>query len=134
MATQYASQSDLESLTLPAATITTWSATTAEINAALLAASEEADGYLRQRYDLPLTSYDDAMFKQAICDIGAFRLATKKNYTTQNDDTTLIDGYNRAIKWLTKVARGEVSPNLGDSEGDEAGLMADIVSDDQREW
>lgn len=132
MATQYASITDLQSLLIDEATLTGMGITDAEKNAALLAASEEADSYFRSRFTVPLGGYGQDV-KQAVCEIAVFRLMTKKGYTAQGGDKTLVDGYTRAVAWLTKVSKGVVTPDGTDSSTP-SGIVAQIFSSDERGW
>ena len=132
MPTQYASISDLTDLSIEQDTLTNMGLTDDELDAALLSASVEADGYFRSRYSCPLSSYGQDV-KQAVCDIAAFRAMTKKGYTAQGGDRTLSDGYARAVAWLRGVANGTITPDVTDSSTP-SGVVAEIYSRDEQGW
>lgn len=72
------------------------------INAAIGDASDEIDGYLRARYDLPLAEVPPAV-KRVACDMARYYLFTG----------VMIDivktRYDAARRWLTDIAAGRVS-------------------------
>lgn len=102
----YATTTDLDELGLPTGWLT--GVTTAQQEAALDAASAEADDYLRARYTLPLSAYPDSL-KARVVDMAVFRLMKRRGYNPENGNDNLIaKAYDDAMVWLKQVARGEV--------------------------
>jgi phage gp36-like protein len=88
------------------------------INNALEAASRLADSYLRARYTLPLTAWDEAL-TWAVAAIAAYDLMAVRGYDpARGADEVLRLRYEDAIRWLERVAAGVVSPEMQDSTPD----------------
>ncbi len=86
------------------------------MNAALTAASSEADAWLRSQQALPLTDWDDKL-RQVVCDIAAFRLFSNYGFNPdamQNEN--IIRRYNEAMKWLGLVADQKIITQYPDSD------------------
>lgn len=109
--TRYAEPADLTRLSLPASALT--GIATADQEAALNAASDVADSYLGQRFELPLTAWEDDL-KRAVCNIAAYDLMSRRGYAPRGADTAAEDNirlrYKDAIAWLERVAAGKVNP------------------------
>ncbi len=105
----FASPSDLARLGVGAAA--TVGIASADIAAALDAASSLASGYLAAQYTLPLASWGDDL-RRAVCMIAAYDLiGGNRGFNPENGaDVTLRLRYEDAIKWLEKVAAGTVIP------------------------
>lgn len=108
---QYATIADLQVSGLPAAA---FGGSTAgnpiTQNAALTRASALADTYLRDRYHLPLAEPYDAALIDAVCQIASYRLMTLRGYNPDSGaDRVIRQGYDDAIEWLTRVARGQAT-------------------------
>jgi phage gp36-like protein len=108
----YATRADLTS-TVAAAALTHPSTGPTQQDAKLLAASEEIDGYLRDQYQLPLTSWGSDVV-QRTCDIAAYRLVCLRGFNPDADGLYLTN-YEKALAWLKLVAEGKVSPDVVDS-------------------
>ncbi|MBL1321514.1 MAG: DUF1320 domain-containing protein [Methylophaga sp.] len=81
------------------------------IDLAIADAAAEIDSYLATVYTLPLSS-TPAVLTIYACDIARYRL-----YDDRTTDE-VKDRYEKAIKWLTKVAEGKVT--LGDTGGQDS--------------
>jgi phage gp36-like protein len=94
---------------------------TADQDAALDAASREADGFLTRRYTLPLLQFGSDL-KQAVCDIAAYRILRARGFNPAkggSDSEQLRLGYQDAMKWLGQVSDGKVTPvGIVDSQPD----------------
>jgi phage gp36-like protein len=64
---------------------------------------------------LPLVSWSPDLTR-AVCNIAAYDLMVRRGYNPEaGPDANIRDRYNDAIKWLTQVAQGAVTPVLVDS-------------------
>ena len=109
----YATLDDLFRLGLPEGALR--GVPTATLEDALEAASRLADSYLRARYTLPLTSWDEALTR-AVAAIAAYDLLAVRGYDpTRGADEVVRLRYEDAIRWLERVASGAVSPDIRDS-------------------
>tara|TARA_B100002049_G_scaffold217445_1_gene183959 strand:+ start:2678 stop:3106 length:429 start_codon:yes stop_codon:yes gene_type:complete len=72
------------------------------IEQAITDASDMIDGYLASRYELPLANVPN-LLEQLCCDIARYKLGT--NDAPEHVETR----YKDAIKFLTSVAKGELS-------------------------
>ncbi len=75
---------------------------TAVIEQAITDASDMINGYLAGRYELPLVTVPN-LLEQFCCDIARYKLGT--NDTPEHIETR----YKEAVKFLTSVAKGELS-------------------------
>jgi phage gp36-like protein len=91
---------------------------TADQDAALDGASVFADGYLTQRFQLPLTSYGQDL-KEAVANIAAYRIIAARGFSPEDADADQLRlRYQDAIGWLRDVSAGKVTPtNVADSSG-----------------
>lgn len=92
-----------------------------EQQAALDAASTLADGYLRNKFTLPVItpSLDLVM---AVCQIAAWNLLRRRGFNPEGAiDATVRQGYEDAVSWLKRVSDGTTTPMLTDSSGAPAG-------------
>lgn len=77
---------------------------------AIQAASDEADGYLNQRYTLPLTAFGLDLTRN-VCHIAAWELAVTKNLAPEGGETSnLYLRCKNARAWLRMVSKGDISP------------------------
>lgn len=86
-----------------------------------MAAQEEMESYLRVRYDVGLIfSLDQAIADRKkiivmyMCDIALYHLHS--NITPDNIPEIRFLRYERAVKWLEKVAASNLSPDLPEYE------------------
>lgn len=106
MATQYATRSDLEGIGINPVAFQGLSDAT--VNANLLAASEEADMYLRARYALPLESWGSDL-KKLVCKVAAYSLMGVRGYNPgAGADGTIRQNYEDAVRVFEGVARQAV--------------------------
>lgn len=115
----YATVEQLERLSSAAAIVSTLDGEAK--SEALEVASALIDGYLRQRYRLPLISFVPDLVRAA-CAIAAYDLLSSRGYDpgAQDNDNVRLR-YEDAIKWLERVAGGEISPEIVDSSDEEEG-------------
>lgn len=105
---QYATQSDLARGGLRSAALSGVSST--DQDAALVAASGEADGYLAKRYMLPLTAWGDDLTRRVV-HIATYDLLSTRGYAPASGVDPLVEKrYNDAIFWLRDVSKGVVEP------------------------
>lgn len=131
--TRYAERSDLPRFGLPAAALT--GVSTATQDAALDAASVLADGYLRGRFELPLTAWGDDL-RRAVCAVAAWDLMVTRGFDPNaGTDEALRLRYEDAIAWLKSIALGQVIPvNITDATPDEDDGGTFSVSNARRGW
>ena len=78
---------------------------------AIARACSEADSYLSARYRVPVAPVDKAL-TDAVCQIARYRLTGAE--ATETDP--IQQRYDRAIKWLERIARGDINlPGLEDA-------------------
>ena len=78
--------------------------------AALVAASAHADGYIGQRYKLPLNGTIPADLKMHVAKIAAWFIMSGRGFKPgSTDGDSLHDAYNDATKWLQQVAEGKAT-------------------------
>lgn len=88
---------------------------TTDQDAALEAASDVADSYMRSRYALPLTGYGDDL-KSAVCKLAAYELLRARGYDpTANGDESLKNGRDEAVSWLKDVGSGKAHVSGGNT-------------------
>lgn len=79
----------------------------AAIDAALARASSEIDTYIGVRYELPLAANPDSLIQPCV-DIALYRLAHDAAARSDEDRTR----YEDAVKFLTRISKGEATLNL----------------------
>lgn len=106
----YATPADLTRLAIPEAAISRFSS--AEREAALQAASDEADGYLRGRFRLPLVKWADDL-RRYVCQIAAWSLIASRGIDPNGISAEVLKA-NRddALRWLRDVADGRTTPSV----------------------
>lgn len=134
----YAAAGDLEkkAFGLPQAVLTRFTAS--EREAALAAAGDVADGYLGQRYTLPLTAWGDDL-RLAVCAVAAFNLMGGQGFNPDGLTAEYLGKkHDDAVRWLERVARGMISPpgitdsTPADEERADCGPL--VESDPPRGW
>ena len=109
----YATRTDLTQLAIPASAIA--NVPTAAQDNALEAASDLADSYLKSQYTLPIVAWESDLTR-AVCNIAAYDIMSMRGYgPTAGGDENLRQRYEDAIRWLERIAKGEVSPKVTDS-------------------
>jgi phage gp36-like protein len=109
----YATADDLFRLGLKR--LATAGLTPADMDAALAAASELADGYLRSQYKLPLVAWG-ADLRRHVAMIAAWDILSTRGFNGDAPANDIfLQRYEQALGWLKDVSRGVVSPNIVDS-------------------
>lgn len=109
----YADRTDLVRLGLRAEALTGVS-TTAQ-DAALEAASDVADSYLRARYALPLTAWGDDL-RRAVAAIASLDIMTARGFNPSNGaDDVLVQRSRDATSWLKDVAANRATVSGGNT-------------------
>lgn len=109
----YATRTDLYRLGLRSDALS--GVATADQDAALEAASDVADSYLRSRYTLPLTGYGDDL-KGAVCKLAAYELMRARGYAPgAGRDESLKDSRDEAVSWLKDVSAGRAHVSGGNT-------------------
>ena len=84
----------------------------AVVNAALDAASETADGYMRGRFSLPLLAWDQGI-KTHTAYIAAYNIITQRGMNPgAGADVTFRMRYEDAVRWFEGVQRQAVHPQV----------------------
>lgn len=132
----YATRTHLAQFAIRAAALT--GIATGDQDAALEAASDLADSYLRARFTLPLSSWQDDL-RRAVCNVAAYDLLSARGYNPDaGADSNVRQRYEDAVRWLEGVAAGRVTPAVTDSgssgsSGSGAGV-ARVFTSDPRGW
>ena len=78
--------------------------------AAIVAASGEADGYLRSRGRLPLISWDATLTRYVVA-LAVYDLMSNRGFNPgQGADVQIRLRYEDAVAWLRRVGKGEIHP------------------------
>lgn len=133
--TRYASTTDLGRLGVATQALSGLDAATRED--ALDACSALADGYLSNRYSLPLSAWGDDL-RLHVAGMAAFRLLAGRGYNPQvaNDEVVRML-WEDAIRWLERVAAGTVTPaGITDATPEEAEELPSfaMVTNTSRGW
>jgi len=99
---------------------------TDKVDTVLEAASMEIDGYLGERYDLPLASVPGTINKLC-CDIAIYNLYTRR----QGPPDYIEKKYDNAVRFLEKVAAGKISLGASDPEGTGTSSNLQVSSKDR---
>ncbi len=109
----YAAPTDLANLGLSAAALAP--ITEAQQLAALQAASDYADGALRDRFELPLVAWSQDLTR-AVVHLAAYDLLVTRGYNPEAGGDPAIEARAEAARqWLRDVARGIFTPGVTDS-------------------
>jgi phage gp36-like protein len=133
----YATRTDLTRFGLPTAALT--GVSTDAQDAALEAASDVADSYMRSRYALPLTGYGDDL-KRAVCHVAAWDLLTTRGYDpARGGDEAVKLRHDTAIAWLKDVSAGRAAVSGGNttpgpSRPSRVASAASVSSSSKRGW
>jgi phage gp36-like protein len=103
---QYATTTDLAQYALGSVALTGIS--TNDQDAALQAASDEADGYLKARYAVPVTVYGKDL-REHICAMAAYRLLSRKTFGLDGSQTNIRKMYEDAISFFSKISKGLIT-------------------------
>lgn len=136
MPTAYATPEQLAQLSVAARAIA--GIPTADKEAALLANSRRADGYLAQQFTVPLSAWNEDL-SRAVCDWTTYDLLSVRGYNPEapGDVNVRLRALD-ATRWFEAIAAGEVIPQVTGGDGAEAtdrpSLFPEIDSDDPRGW
>lgn len=89
-----------------------------DLNAGLVAASAEADGYLRGRYKFPLLAYGSQL-PMYVCWIATYLILTgRRGYMAgTHADESIRLRYEDAREWLIGVQAKRIHPDITPSDG-----------------
>lgn len=129
----YATRTDLTTHGLSSAALGSIS-TTAQ-DAALDAASQVADSYLRARYGTPVTGYGTDLTR-AVCSLAAWDLLSVRGFDPQRGgDESLRLRAEDALRWLRDVSAGKASlSGITEAESEAWPEYLGAVSDEARGW
>jgi phage gp36-like protein len=112
MATPYATSTDLANFGLSQAALA--GVNPSVITAALQSASDEADGYFRSQFTLPLTNWSTDL-TQKVCQIAALIILTQRGFSPDGSDDVYVQAASSARQWFRDVAMGKTVPGVTDS-------------------
>ncbi len=92
-----------------------------KLDDAVIDAEAEVDSYLAQRYDLPLDSAPTRL-KNVVCDIVRYRI-----YDDRASEE-VRDRYKDAVKWLTALAKGQVTLGVAAATAPVGGVATTTVT------
>lgn len=129
----YANETDLERFGLPTPTLEGIDSPTKA--AALDAASQIADGYLRSAYVLPLSAYGADLTRHVVA-IAVYDLLTRRGFDVDaGTDEHVRLRYQDAIRWLEQIAGGRIKPfSIVDSTPATREGRARVSSGEGRGW
>jgi len=131
----YCTLDDLEKL-IPEVTLIqltddedTGAVNTERVSEAIAQADSEVDGYAGTKYSVPFTTVPPVVKKCSV-DIAVYNLYSRK---VEEFPATRKDRYNNAIRFLEKVAKGEISLGLDPepTAKSEGGAECNKTSDDR---
>lgn len=129
----FATRAHLEIYGLPEGWLAT--ASPADVDGALAAASAIAAGYLAAQYTLPLHAWGEDL-RRAVCHIACWDLMCRQGFDPEAaGDQAVRQRHDDAVRWLREVGAGRVEPpDLIDAtpDVDEGGGW--IASDPPRRW
>src|SRR6266850_365235 len=111
--TPYAVLADLTLYGAPASAFT--NVTTAQQNAALDAANALADGYLGQKFTLPITTWGKDLVKQIVAIATYDAIVVRGANPEAPGNVNLQNRWDAAIQWFRDIAAGKVTPQVVDS-------------------
>ena len=131
--TRYAEIADRDRLGITGAALAGIASATVE--AALDAASAMADGYLRDRYTLPLTAWSDDL-RAAVCALADWSLLATRGFDpARGADDVLRLRYEDAMRWLRDVSSGRANlASATDATPSEDEGLPIMVSNRSRGW
>jgi phage gp36-like protein len=129
----YATTSDLANHGIVASALSTVSSDVQE--AALEAASERVDGFLRSRFQLPLSDWGNDIVEATVV-IATWMLMNRRGFMpSAGADVLIRERYLDTMSWLNRVGRQEVTPNVTPNTIAVPELAAPrILTHDMRGW
>ncbi len=133
MSSQYATLANLAQYAAGAAALSSFS--DADKTAALVAASEEADGEFNRRYTLPLTAWGTDV-SRAVCEIAAYELLCGPGaFDSANEGNMYRQRALDARAWLKRVGDGTLDPPaIVDATPDAHEGGPAVITDPRRGW
>ncbi len=128
--TQYASTTDLDNFGVKSAVFA--SVSTTKKNAALVSASRTADAYLRSRYDVPLTAWDESL-TTAVVKIAQWQLMMTEGFNPEGLDEVVRLAYEDGIAYLRDLSSGRATFAV-DATAPAVAATPAAASDDARGW
>jgi phage gp36-like protein len=129
----YATLADLRAMGLSGNVL----ASTSEENveAALWAASCEADGMLAMRYKRPITAWGSDV-RLAVCKLAAWHILSARGFNPESpSDASVRRNRDDAFAWLSGVAKNEwEATGVVDATPDEDGADCAVVTERSRRW
>lgn len=124
----YATPKDLNGFGIPAKALDSVADETKA--QALLAASDEADGYLGSGFILPLTSWTSDLRKH-VANMAVMTIMKVRGFQPGGSDDLIVKGQDDAVCWLTKIATHRLGPPgiVGSSPPDVEGGASLTTSD-----
>jgi phage gp36-like protein len=95
-----------------------------------LRATDDADGYLRRRYTLPLVSWSSDLTDN-VGHLAVWGGINARGFQPEGPDAMLLDNRNAAVRWLKDVGAGNVTPNIVDSTPTKRGAAPRIFTRDR---
>lgn len=109
--TAYATPTQLETFGLPADVVARAGTKGIDVAAHLAAASAEADGYLRARYDLPLSTWGLDLTR-SVCALAAESVLAVLGYNPEGPEALVPRRARDARRWLEGVRAGTTDPGI----------------------
>lgn len=130
---QYATIDDLARLGLKK--LATAGLADADLDAALVAASETADSYMRSQVRLPLVAWG-ADLRRHVAMLAAWDiLSAQRGFNPDNASNEIwLQRYEQAMSWFKDVSRGLVSPNVTDSTPTKRDGAPRVATSAKRGW
>lgn len=124
----YITDAELLSLGLPGAALSVVAVATRD--QARVAASDEASGYLKKRYGLPILGWGTDL-KRKVADLAAYDLMTFRGFDPGSESGALIvKRRDDAVLWLRDVSNGVVEPTDLEDSTATVDEQAPLVSSD----
>jgi phage gp36-like protein len=102
--------------------------------AALITATDKADGYLNSSYTLPITAWGEDL-RAEVASIATALSFCHRGFDPTGPDKIVLDREALALKWLDRIADGKLKPpGIVDSTVDDFEGGSFIVSDTSRGW
>jgi phage gp36-like protein len=105
----YCTPADLPRFGLPSVVLEELETTVESQTDACLAATDEAEGYLANRYSMPLVSWGDAL-RLHVAKLAIVSFLDASGWQPSGQDDVIMAAYTRAIAWLKGVGGGVISP------------------------
>jgi phage gp36-like protein len=98
--------------------------TTTAQDAAIVAASAEMDGYLGARYKLPLSAWG-ADVSMMCARLAVYLLISVRGFNANDPgDAQILEAHDMAERWLSRIAAGNLAPQVTDSAAQGAGHVS----------